>query len=108
MGTLVREIAPGAGAAQAYYTVKPLAAGELMSGAQLAALEQAQQKADEQQAAAGEDEVESKPTSWLKSAVSTGVTLLVVAGLAHACTGSDDDGASSSSRSSFSISVRRR
>lgn len=110
MGTIVREIAPGPSAAQAYYTLKPVAAGELLSGAQLEALEQAQHKADEQQAAAAEDEdqVESKPRGWLKSAVGTVATLLVVAGLAHACTGSDEDGASGSSRSSFSISVRRR
>lgn len=99
MGTLLREIAPGPSAAQTYYTLKPVTAGELMSGAQLAALEQAQQKADEQKAAAAEDEEESKPASWLKGAVGTVVSLLIIAGLAHSCTGSD---------SSVSISVRRR
>lgn len=108
MGTLVREISPGAAAAQVYYAVKPVAATEVMSGAQFAAQQEAQRQAEEQQAAVAADEEESTPSGWLKSAISTVATLLIIGGLAYACTSSDGDGYSGSSRSSFSFSVRRR
>jgi len=108
MGALVREIAPGPAAAQVYYSVKPVAGTEVMSGAQFAAQQEVQRQAVEQQAAVGADEEESTPGGWVRSAISAVVTLLIIGGLGYACTSSDGDGYSGSSRSSFSFSVRRR
>jgi hypothetical protein len=108
MGTLVREISPGTAAAQVYYSVKPMAGAEVVSGAQFAAQQEAQRKAVEQQAAVAADEEDSTPGGWVRSAISTVATLLIIGGLGYACTSSDEEGYSGSSRSSFSFSVRRR
>lgn len=108
MGTLLREIAPGTGASQVFYAVKPLDGVEVVTGEELAARQAAQQKVEEQQAAVAEEGEESTPGGKLKSIVVGAVSFLIVSCLAYACSGSDGDGYSGSSRSSFSFSVRRK
>lgn len=108
MGTLLREISPGPAAAQVYYSVKPMEHTEVMSGAQFTELQATRRQAVEQQAAVAADEAESTPGGWVRSAISTVAALLIIGGLGYACTSSDGDGYSGSSRSSFSFSVRRR
>jgi hypothetical protein len=107
MGTLLREIAPGASAAHVYYSVKPLDGAEIVTGEEMAARQAAQQKVEEQAAAAAEEE-EAAPGGKLKSIVASAVGFLIVGGLAYACTQQGEEGYSSGSRGGVSISVRRR
>jgi hypothetical protein len=108
MGTLLREIAPGAPGPQVFYSAKPLDGAEIVSGEELAARQAAQQKVEEQAAAAQEEDEESKPGGKLKSIAASAVGFLIVSGLAYACTQQGEEGYSSGSRGGVSISVRRR
>ncbi len=102
MGALLREMAPGA-AAQSFFSLKPLQAEEVLSGAQRGALAEAERLAAEQraQAEAESGEEDGAGSSPLKKAVGWIVTILVVVGLAYACSGSDEE-SWGSARSSFS------
>ena len=101
MGTLVREMAPGAGA-QTFYSLKPVHADEVLNSAQRAELLEAERLAADAKAQA-EEEGDSTVagTPYMKTVVWI-VVMVVVVGLGFACTGSDDEGGSSgSARSSF-------
>ena len=102
MGALVREMAPGAGA-QAYYSLKSVHADEVLSGAQRAAMLEAERLAAEVQAHAQDEKDTTAGRSPLAKAAAWIVVIVVVAGLGFACSGSDDDGSSGSARSSFRV-----
>jgi hypothetical protein len=95
-GLLLREIAPVA-ALQQYYSLKPLAAEDLLSSEEQAArLEAERLFAEEQARAAAEDDGGGKG-GMLKQALSWGISLLIIGALVYACSGPDDDGGSSGS-----------
>jgi hypothetical protein len=100
-GALLREMRPGA-AAQSYYAVKAVDPAEVLDSAAL----QAQARAAEAQArAAAEEDEPAEKGGFLKKAVNFIVVVLVLIGLAWAC--SDESGDSSpggSARSSFHVS----
>lgn len=102
-GALLREMTPGT-AGQSFYSLKTVGAGEVQDAAQLqAAALAAQQKAA---AAAEEDDEAPESGGFVKQAFSWIVTVLVLVGLAYACSGDSDDSSSSSSgsaRSSVSV-----
>jgi hypothetical protein len=100
MGALVREMAPGAGT-QAFFSVKPVSPQEVLNGEQLAAIQEAERLAAEQRAQLEADEEEGDSGSPVQKIVTWVATILVVAGLAYACTGSEDE-SSGSARTSFS------
>jgi hypothetical protein len=100
MGALVREMAPGAGT-QAFFSVKPVSPQEVLNGEQLAAIQEAERLAAEQRAQLEADEEEGDSGSPVQKIVTWVVAVLVVAGLAYACTGSEDE-SSGSARTSFS------
>lgn len=103
MGSLVREIAPGK-EGQAFYSLKPVHADEVLSAEQLAAQAEAARLAAEQQAEADDDDAEPEgPGGWLKQALGWGVAILVIVGLGYACSDSDDE-SSGSARTSYRYS----
>jgi hypothetical protein len=103
MGALVREMAPGT-PAQTFYSMKPVSPEEVLSGAQLAAVRESERQAAEQQALAQADEEETPKGGMLQKAIGWIVTILVVAGLGYACSGSDEsDSSGGSARSSISV-----
>lgn len=92
MGVLVREIVPGANA-QNFYSVKPVSPADVMTAEQVAAVQAAAMQLREERAqAAAEAEEEG---GWGKKIGSFVVTMLVVVGLAYACTDSEDSGSGS-------------
>jgi hypothetical protein len=96
MGTLLREVVPGA-AAQSYFLVKQIARNELLNGAELAQQLEAERIVAELNAQAAEseaDESEQKPLAKIGSWV---VAILVIVALVWACSGDDDDSSSSGS-----------
>lgn len=98
-GVIFRELVPGA-TAQAYYFVKQLAPSEVLSGAELAKRREGERLAAEVVEQAEEaDATEKKEKPLAKVAVWI-VAVLVVGGLVYACSGSDDESSSSSSRTS--------
>lgn len=107
MGILAREMAPGAAtpaAAQAFYSLKPVPATEVLSGEQLAAKQEAERLAAEAAAQAAEEEEDSGKGGMLQKAVSWIVTILVILGLGYACAGSEEeDSSTGSARSSFRV-----
>jgi hypothetical protein len=103
MGTLVREMAPGAGV-QTFYSLKPVHAEDVLTGAQHAAALEAERLAAEVKAQDDAQEDPAAGRSPLAKAASWIVTIIVVAGLGFACSGSDDDdGSSGSARSGFHV-----
>lgn len=103
MGSLVREMTPGAGT-QTFYSLKPVHADDVLSGAQLAAAQEAERLAAEFKANAQEEDGTAATGSRLTKATVWIVLIVVVAGLAFACSGADEDGGSSgSARSSFHV-----
>lgn len=97
MGTLLREVVPGA-AAQAYFLVKQIAKNELLSGEELAeqlAAERMVAELNAQVAEAEEEETRQKPLAKVASWV---VTILVIVGLVWACSGDDESSSSGSVR----------
>ena len=102
MGALVREIIPGA-ETQAFYSVKPVLAADVMSAEQIAANQAAALQLRAERAQTGA-EAEEEGGSGKKIARFV-IAILVVAGLAYACTGSDDSGSSSTQVSGSARSV---
>ncbi len=106
MGTLVREMAPGAGA-QTFYSLKPVHADEVLSGAQRVALLEAERLAAEVKAEAEDEGDSAAGRSPMTKAAIWIVVIVVVAGLGFACSGSDDDGGSSGSAGASSHALLR-
>ena len=103
MGSLVREMAPGAGA-QTFYSLKPVPAEEVLNGAQLAEKQEADRRVAQLKAESEGDDEEDDAKGWpIQKAVSWIVTVVVVVLLGYACSGSDDDGSSGSVRGSFHV-----
>lgn len=95
LGTLLREIVPG-NAAQNFYAIKPVPTTEILTAEQVAAIQAAEMQMREEQVQAGA-ETESGSSSGTKKIIRFVVVILVVAGLAYACSSSDDPGSASSS-----------
>ena len=103
MGSLVREMAPGAGA-QTFYSLKPVHADDVLNSAQLATKMETERLAAEAKAEAEDDEGSSAAGSPFMKALVWIVMMVVVAGLSFACSGpEDDDGSSGSARSNFHV-----
>jgi hypothetical protein len=103
MGALLREVVPG-NPAQSYYLLKPMGADEVLSGEAVAKRKEGERLAAEVAAQAEDaEEAEASEKPWAKAAAWI-VVILVIVGLAYACTGSDDDSSGSSS-SSHSVRV---
>lgn len=101
MGKLLREMAPGAGV-QTFYSLKPVHADDVLTGAQRAAALEEKRLAAEAKAQDEEQDEPAAGRSMLAKAASWIATIVVVAGLGYACSGPDDDG-SGSARSSFHV-----
>ena len=89
MGALLREVVPGIGA-QTYYSVKPVPAEEILSGAQLAEKRQAERLAAEVLAQAEDDDQDApklrrlrKKLMWIAGGVVLAVVLLLGFALTH-------------------------
>ena len=102
MGSLVREMTPGAGA-QAFYSVKPVHADEVLTGAQRSAMLEAERLAAEDKAQSEEHEDAGTGRSPMAKAVVWIVVMVVVSGLGFACSGPDDDDSTGSARSNFRV-----
>ncbi len=100
-GSIVREMSPGT-AGQTFFSVKPLGADEVLSAAQVAALQEAEKTAVGEQAQAEAETEESGSGGLLQKAAGWVIMILVIGGIAYACTGPDEDSSSGSARSSFS------
>lgn len=85
---LLRELVPGK-AEQQFYSVRPVAAHELLTAAQLAAVEAAQREL------AAQAEPEPKKSGWLRKVIIFGVVILVLGGLLSMCSSDDDDSSGS-------------
>ncbi len=94
-GLILREIAPGGGAVQTFYSVKPISADELMTSEQHLKLLEAQREIAEQQAAAKAETGES--SGWGAKLIGWTVSIIVIVVLVYACSG-DDESSSSSAR----------
>lgn len=90
MGSLVREMTPGAGV-QAFYSLKAIHADDVLTGAQRAAALETARLAAEAKAQTEDEEEPGTGRSMLTKAVSWIATMLVVAALGFACSGPDDD-----------------
>lgn len=96
MGSLLREIVPGA-SAQAFFSVKAVGAEDLQSAAELAEQQEVARLAAEDQAEAEEETGSSGSGGLLKNILGWGFSILVIVGLGYACSGSDEEGSSSDS-----------
>jgi len=97
-GLILREIAPGGAAAQTFYSVKPVAAEELLTADQYAAVREAQRMVAEQQAAA-EAETSAGSGGWAAKLGGWIATILVIGVLVYACSGDSEDSTTGSARS---------
>lgn len=88
-GAILREIAPGGGAAQTFYALKPIAPDQLMTGQQHAAVQEAQREVAEQQAAAAA-ETSASAGGWAAKLGGWVVTIIVIGVLVYACSDSED------------------
>ncbi|MSQ53885.1 MAG: hypothetical protein EXR31_00805 [Betaproteobacteria bacterium] len=96
-GLILREFAPGGASAQTFYSVKPVAAEELLTAKQAAAVMEAERQVVQQAATA---EAESTRTSgWAAKLAGWAVLIIVIVVLVFACSGPDDEGGSGSARS---------
>lgn len=97
MGTLIREVVPGA-AAQAYFLVKPVAQGELLTGEELAQRLEAERIVAELNAQTAEAEAEEGAQKPLAKIGGWIVAILVIGALVYACSGDDESSSSGSVR----------
>ena len=104
MGSLVREMVPGA-PAQVFFSVKPVPKDDVLSGDEMAKRQEAERAAADLQAQAEEAEDSGAAKNPLLKAAVWIVMILVVVGLGFACSSSEDDGSSSSSSSGRSVRV---
>lgn len=104
MGSLVREMAPGA-AAQAFFSLKPVPAEDVLSGEQVAKKQEAERMAADLKAQAADEEDTAAAGNPLTKAAVWIVMILVVVGLGFACSGSEDEGSSSSGSARSSVHV---
>lgn len=100
LGVLLREIVPGPNT-QTFYSLKPVAASDLLTAEQAAAADELAARFREEQAlAASEAEEEG---GWAKKIGGWVITALIVGTLAYSCSGSDSDDSSSGSARSTSV-----
>jgi hypothetical protein len=100
VGSLVREMVPGA-PAQSFYSAKPVHPNEVLGAAERAAQAEAERAAANARAEAEDEAEEGEKSSPIAKAVTWIVVVLVIIGLVYACSG-DDEGSSGSARTSFS------
>ena len=91
MGTLVRDMTPGSNA-QIFYSRKPLPANDALNKSEHAALRETEHLAAEARAQAESEDDESLAGSQILKAAIAIVTIVIVAGLGYACSGSEDEG----------------
>ncbi|MGH8706138.1 MAG: hypothetical protein ACREUO_12075 [Burkholderiales bacterium] len=101
-GTLVREMTPGT-PGQTFFSVKPIGADEVLSAAQVAAQQEAEKAAAGEQAQAEAETEQSGSAGLLQKAAFWIILILVIGGIAYACSGPDEDSSSGSARSSTSF-----
>jgi hypothetical protein len=95
-GLILREIAPGGGAVQTFYAVKPVAEGDVITVEQHLKILEAQREIAEQQASALA-ETGGSSSGWGVKLAGWTVSIIVIVVLVYACS-SDDESSSSSAR----------